>query len=365
MKTNDHGGDVYAASRELGRSVEHLIDFSASINPLGPAPSVWRAITNASRVLQHYPDPTCWVLREKLASHWRCRPDRIVVGNGSSELIYAIPRVLGLRHLLVIGPTFSEYATAMFLIGGQVTMVFADRGQDYRPPLDKAMALLRQKRSSHGGIDAVVLCNPNSPTGQACHPDDVLKLARVAGRRRIWMIVDETFADYCPDYSICFRMSSLSHVVVLRSLTKFHGLPGLRVGYAVGSSRMTQQIRRQLSPWSVNAMGQVAALAALSDARHSKRSLSFMGRERKRLTAALARLPGCTVFPSQANFLFLELPAGWQAGSITARLRRQGLLIRDCSKMPGCNDRSIRVAVRTRRENIRLVEALLRLPVRP
>jgi len=364
MKRNGHGGDVYAASRELGRGVEHLIDFSASINPLGPAPSVWRAITNAYHVLQHYPDPTCWDLREKLASHWRCNPERIAVGNGSSELIHAIPRVLGLRHLLVIGPTFSEYATAMSHFGGQVTMVCADRREGYRPPLDKAIALLGRERSIEGGIDAVVLCNPNSPTGQACLPDDVMKLARVAGRRRISLIVDETFADYCPDYSICFRMSSLSHVVVLRSLTKFHGLPGLRVGYAVGASRVVQRIRQQLSPWSVNAMGQVAALAALSDARHSKRSLSFMGRERKRLTAALARLPGCTVFPSHANFLFLELPLGWQAGSVTARLRRQGLLIRDCSTMPGCNDRSIRVAVRTRRENIRLVEALFRLPVR-
>jgi threonine-phosphate decarboxylase len=363
MKTNGHGGDVYAASRELGRGVERLIDFSASINPLGPAPSVWRAIINACHVVQHYPDPICWDLREKLASHWRCPPDRIVVGNGSSELIYTIPRALGLRHCLVIGPTFSEYSTAMFQVGGQVTMVCADRGEGYRPPLDKAMALLREKRSIHGEIDAMVLCNPNSPTGQACHPDDVMKLARSAGRRRIWMIVDETFADYCPEYSIRLRMSSLSHVVVLRSLTKFHGLPGLRVGYAVGSSRVVQRIRRQLPPWSVNAMGQVAALAALNDARHSRRSLSFMGRERKRLIAALARLPGCTVFPSQANFLFLELPAGWHAGSVTARLRRQGLLIRDCSTVPGGNDRSIRVAVRTRRENIRLVEALFRLSV--
>lgn len=361
MTENGHGGDVYAASRELHRGFDRLIDFSASINPLGPSPDVWRAITEARDSLAHYPDPECWALRQRLGSRWQRSPDQIVVGNGSSELIHALPQAMGLRHLLVIGPTFSEYATSMTRSGGQVTMVLADREEDYTPPLDRTLRLMRASRRSRQGrraIDAVVLCNPNSPTGQACKIDAVLEMARAAERHRLWMIVDETFAEYCEERSILRRATALTRVIVLRSLTKFYGLPGLRVGYAVSKAETVQQLRRQQPPWSVNAIAQVAAVAALNDFRHAQRSLSFMARERARFTALLARLPGCVVFPSHANFVLMELPVGWHAANVTALLRRDGLLVRDCSAVPGLHSRSVRVAVRTRRENNRLVKAL-------
>ncbi len=361
MTENGHGGDVYAASRELHRSIDHLIDFSASINPLGPSPSVWRAITRARHSLGHYPDPECWDLRRTLASRWRRPPDQIVVGNGSSELIHALPLALGIRHLLVIGPMFSEYATAMTRSGGRVTMVSADREEGYAPPLDRALRLMRASGRSRQGrrtIDAVVLCNPNSPTGQACDADEVMKVARAAERYRLWMIVDETFVEYCEGRSILPRVAALMRVIVLRSLTKFYGLPGLRVGYAISRVEVIQQLRRQQPPWTVNAIAQAAAVAALNDTRHAQRSLSFMMRERARFMTLLATLPGCVVFPSHANFIFMELPVGWHAREVTARLRRESLLIRDCSAVPGLHSRSIRVAVRTKRENNRLVRAL-------
>lgn len=367
MTDNGHGGDVYAASRELHRSVDHLIDFSASINPLGPSPAVWRAITQARHALDHYPDPECWDLRQTLASCWRRPPDQIVVGNGSSELIHALPRALGFRHLLVIGPTFSEYATAMTRSGGRVTMVLADREKGYAPPLDRALRLMRVSKNNRQGrraIDAVVLCNPNSPTGQACDADAVMQVARAAEQYRLWMIVDETFVEYCERRSILPRAAALTRVIVLRSLTKFYGLPGLRVGYAISQLEVAQQLCRQQPPWSVNAIGQAAAVAALNDTRHAQRSLSFMMRERARFMALLATLPGCVVFPSHANFIFMEVPVGQHARKVTARLRGEGLLIRDCSAVPGLHSRSIRVAVRTKRDNNRLVKALSGLLLR-
>jgi threonine-phosphate decarboxylase len=361
MRTNGHGGDVYAASRELHRDIHQLIDFSASINPLGPSPAVWRAITRSRHLLRHYPDPRCWTLRQALASRWDRSPDHIVVGAGSSELIHALPRALGLRHLLVVGPTFSEYANAMSRAGGQFTMVVAERQKNYAPPLDHALRLMNaSERRTHTPheIDAVVLCNPNSPTGQACEADAVMQVARAAERRRLWLILDESFAEYDEGGSILSQAQSLRRVIVLRSLTKFYGLPGLRVGYAVSQGNVSRQLGGQLPPWSVNAIAQVAAIAALKDDGHARRSLSFMRRERGRFTALLAGLPGCVVYPSRANFILMELPAGWQAKNVTALLRRDGLLVRDCSVVPGLHSRSVRVAVRTRRENDRLVKAL-------
>ncbi len=354
---------MYAASRELGRDVTQLIDFSASINPLGLSPKVWPALIKARLTLQHYPDPACWDLRHVLASRWRCSPQRIVVGNGSTELIRVLPSALGLRHLLIAGPTFSEYASAMSLAGGRVTMVYADRREGYRPPVEQVEAVLRRRRSASQKIDAVLLCNPNSPTGQACNVKAVLQLARCAQRKQVWLIVDETFADFCPERSIVPQSVSFSRVLVLRSLTKFYGLPGLRAGYAISNSDTIEKLQSHLPPWSVNAMAQAGAVAALNDAAYEAKSVSFMHKERARFTARLAGLPGCIVFPSQANFLLMEIPSRWSAAAMTSRLRRDGFLIRDCSSVAGLNAQTIRIAVRSRRENDRLAMALALLLV--
>jgi threonine-phosphate decarboxylase len=361
MTANGHGGDVYEASRELRRNIDRLTDFSASINPLGPSPAVWRTIIQSRHLLRHYPDPECWTLRQALASRWRRLPEHIVVGNGSSELIHAIPRALGLRRLLVFGPTFSEYAKAMTRSGGQVTTILAEREQNYALPLDRALRLMKasgRRRTGSHTIDAVVLCNPNSPTGQACEAGAMMQVARAAERHHLWLIVDVTFAEYYESGSILSQSSELTRVIVLRSLTKFYGLPGLRVGYAISQSKVCRQLRGQQPPWSVNAIAQVAAMAALKDDGHARRSRSFMVRERARFTSLLAELPGCMVFPSHANFILMELPAGWFARNVTAILRRDGLLVRDCSNVPGLHSGSMRVAVRTSRENDRLVKAL-------
>jgi threonine-phosphate decarboxylase len=181
-----HGGDVYAAARELGRDLPRLLDFSASINPLGPSPAALRALRDPEELLRHYPDPTCWELRQVLADHWRRQTTEFLIGNGSTELIHLLPAALQIRHLLVIGPTFSEYAAAMTRCGGQVTMMMADRADGYRPPLERVFAFaqeLEQARLSSSPIDAVLLCNPNSPTGYACDAVAVRKLARQAARR--------------------------------------------------------------------------------------------------------------------------------------------------------------------------------------
>lgn len=361
LKVSHHGGDVHAAARELNRPLSQIIDFSASINPLGPSPAVWRAITGARALLCHYPDPACWDLRQALSERWLCDPEQIVVGNGSIELIYALPRALNINHLVILQPTFSEYAASIVRAGGRITTVSANRHEQYRLPVDALCRLLETQSKGAQAIDGIVLCNPNSPTGQACMVEDVMKLARIAQRRGVWLIVDETFADYCPDRSILPLALSCSRVVVLRSLTKFYGLPGLRVGYAVTAPKVAQKLRSALPPWSVNAMGQTAALAALQDTSHASRSFRFMVKERLRFGRLLAAMPGCTVFPAHANFLFMELPRGWHAGRITQQLRRKGLLIRDCSTVPGASKRSIRIAVRLGRDNDRLIAALSRL----
>jgi threonine-phosphate decarboxylase len=177
----------------------------------------------------------------------------------------------------------------------------------------------------------------------------------------MWLIVDEAFADYCPERSFLPQAASWPRVVILRSLTKFYALPGLRIGYAVAKPSVIELLRKHMSPWSVNAMGQVAALAAVRDSAHAQMSMRSMANERDRFGKLLAALPGCSVMPTFANYFLVELPRGRQARDVTARLRSKGLLIRDCSSVPGCNARSVRCAVRSQRDNDQLIQSLSRL----
>lgn len=354
-KRDRHGGDIYAAARELGLPPSHLIDFSASINPLGPSK---RALLTAARALPlacHYPDSTCHDLVTALASRWKLDPAHVVIGNGSSELIHLVPRALSIRHALILGPTFSEYERAVTNAGGRVTYLHATRTDGYQIPVRQALKALRTNRS---WVDVLFLCNPNSPTGQVASAADVLDLVDMAARRKAWVLVDETFVDYCEAHSVLAAVGRNPRLLVLRSFTKFYALPGLRIGYLAGSPKAVARIRRLQAPWSVNTLAQTAAQAALEDRRHAQRSLAFMHRERARLTKALRAVPGLHVFPSAANFLLVELPPSMPAAHVTQTLREQSLLIRDCSTIPGLDGRTIRIAVRTTAENRRLVTAL-------
>jgi len=355
---NGHGGNVYAAARELRRPAGALLDFSASINPLGPSPKALRALAGGRSALSHYPDPDCWDLRRCLASRWKLSPDQIVVGNGSTELIHLLPRALAIRHALVIAPTFSEYARSVERAGGRATLLPAKRREDYRPPLEHAVRLLRSNRTGRKKIDAIFLCHPNSPTGQICDVNEVHELVKGADRAGAWMVLDETFIEYCEKRSLLPRLSGLSRLIILRSFTKFYALPGLRIGYLAASKRVASRVKACQPPWSVNALAQVAAVEAFNDQRHAKRSLLYMEQERDRFSNRLGAMPGLTLFPSRGNFLLVELPRARRASQIAAALRRQDMLIRDCSSVPGLNSRTVRIAVRTRRENDRLADAL-------
>jgi len=353
-----HGGNVHAAARELRRPIGSILDFSASINPLGPSPNALRALVDAAHLVQHYPDPDCHRLKRAIERRWHISPDRIVVGNGSTELIDVMPRALSIHSAVIVGPTYAEYVRAVRHAGGRIRMVMAKKEEEYRPPLEQVLRRLSRQRRTRPAIDAVFICHPNSPTGQPCRLQDLHALFVAAERAGAWVVVDESFIEYCESLTCLPELPSHGRLIILRSFTKFYGLPGLRIGYSVSSPHVAEVLRRSLPPWSVNMVAQRAAEAALMDDRHARRCLAYVGRERARVAMQLSSLHGLTVIPSSANFLLIELPRPFRARVIMAELRRRGMLIRDCSSTDGCTARMIRIAVRAKHDNDRLLAAL-------
>jgi threonine-phosphate decarboxylase len=355
MTQSVHGGNVYKAARERQISVERIVDFSASINPLGFPMTGLRAIRSALKRIVHYPDPDCWQLRQVLAQQCNVDPEMILVGNGSTELIHLLPRALEIESTLVIGPTFEEYAHASIGAGGAVQYVHAEKEEGFLPPLKEALQQLSAKRSR---FDAVFLCNPNNPTGRSMSLTAVCELAEAVDRQQGWLIVDEAFIDYCQAHSAVSMLTEYPRMLVLRSLTKFYAMPGLRIGYLVGASKVIDRVKDRQPPWSVNSLVQEASSAVLQDNAFATRSRTFMEKERARFVRGIRSLSGIRVFPSDANFVLIELPASISAGEVRDRMASKQLLIRDCSPLPGLSSQMIRIAIRTARENRRLITAL-------
>jgi threonine-phosphate decarboxylase len=216
------------------------------------------------------------------------------------------------------------------------------------------MTSLQKERN----IEAVFLCNPNSPTGQVVTKADLLPLIDVQHRLGGWIIVDEAFGDFAPDHSLLDVVPRYPRLLILRSCTKFYSIPGLRLGYLVGHPAALRPVQQRQAPWSVNAPAQTAAVAAFEEAGYAEKSLSFIEKERRWVQATLQAIPGVHVFPSAANFLLLELPPARSAGHVAERLRETGILIRDCSHVPGLNARTMRIAIKRRRDNERLCRSL-------
>jgi len=355
MTQPTHGGNVYKVAQEQRIPVERIMDFSASINPLGPPAAVLRAIRSALKQIVHYPDPDCRQLTQELAQQRGVDPDMILVGNGSTELIHLLPRALSIKSALIIGPTFGEYARALMDAGSSVQYVHARREERFRPPLKEVLRELSAKRTR---FDAVFLCNPNNPTGQVMNRLAMYELAEVVERQQGWLIVDEAFIDYCQEQSVVPTLREYPRMVVLRSLTKFYAMPGLRIGYLLGASKVVDLLKDRQPPWSVNSLAQEVSCAVLQDDVYAIKSRAFMKNERSRFVRGLRSLSGLRVYSSVANFVLIELPAAICAGEVADRLASGRLLVRDCSTLPGLTAQMIRVAIRTAKENRRLLAAL-------
>ncbi|ACM18417.1 L-threonine-O-3-phosphate decarboxylase [Geotalea daltonii FRC-32] len=352
MKTTfDHGGNVFSVARSLGIKPEDIADFSASINPLGISTAVKEALISSFDRYTHYPDSDAVELSSGLAAFHGLDRNSVCVANGSTELIYLMPRFLKGRRALVIAPAFSEYARALDRAGWDVAYLELDAENGF----SLSVPLLEEKLS--GGFDALFLCNPGNPTGKMLPLGTIKVVYRLCRASGTFLVLDEAFMDFC-------EAESAKHLlldgggVVLRSMTKFFAIPGLRLGYAMGSPEIIPELVSLREPWSVNTPAQIAGLAAIADTDYRLRTLQTIAEERALLAAQLATLNGLTVYPSAANYLLVRLDEGPTAAELRQRLLARGLLIRDCSNFQGLDTRFFRVAVRRRRENELLVREM-------
>ncbi|HBG06162.1 MAG: threonine-phosphate decarboxylase [Geobacteraceae bacterium GWC2_58_44] len=349
---HEHGGNVFAVARSLGVPPEKIVDFSASINPLGMAPGVRDALAGCLDRLLHYPDKGAAELKERLAAYHGVGAGHIAVANGSTELIHLLPRVVEGRRGLIVAPAFAEYASALERAGWQTDYFTLKSGDGFTLSLPALQEKLRE------GYDLLFVCNPGNPTGALIPKKDIEAVIELCRNSGTFLVLDEAFVDFCEGESAKSLICDLPRGVLLRSMTKFFAIPGLRLGYAIGAPETIDAISSLQDPWSVNTAAQVAGIASLSDADYCERTRHYMDQERDRLATRLAGLSWLRVFSSRANYILVEIRNGLGAGELRSRLMEKGVLIRDCSNFQGLDGRFFRVAVRLRGENEMLLELL-------
>ncbi|CCO07970.1 threonine-phosphate decarboxylase CobD [Desulforamulus hydrothermalis] len=339
-----HGGNVWRAAQAYGVPKERILDFSANINPLGPSPKAMAALQAALADIKHYPEPQAETLRRLIANITGVPESMLILGNGAAELIYALAGVIKPRRVVLPVPAFSEYAAA-FAAFAQLEVVLPPE-QNFCLDVGQLLRLLQPG-------DLLILANPNNPTGGLIEPTELAQLVWGTGRAGAWLLVDEAFMDFVrPSRTLLPEVSGHPWLMILRSLTKFFAMPGLRLGYLAAAPYIIKQLTDCLPPWRVNLPAQAAGLASLQDTDYIETTLKLIHRQRDWLAAGLAALPGLRPLPAAANYILVDCRAGGlTAGQIQAHLGPAGILIRNCDNFRGLDSYYFRVAVRSQEEN--------------
>ncbi|HKQ80383.1 MAG TPA: threonine-phosphate decarboxylase CobD [Blastocatellia bacterium] len=343
-----HGGRVYEAARRWGIAPEEVVDFSANINPFGPPPGVMSAIEKSLEPvnLRSYPDSHAF--SSAVAEKHGVNPDEVVVGPGSAALMFAVLRATAPASAIVLEPCFDEYSRACAAVDAQVTRLRLTEENDFAPDFGALTRLVEARRRQ-----LLILNSPHNPTGRLYRREDMTALLDAAEANSVAVLLDEAFIDYTPQASLVALAASKSRLVVLRSLTKFYAIPGLRVGYAVCAAELAAALQNQLDAWPVSTVALEAGRAALYQKEYEMEIRRANEQSREEFAAALREI-GLSVFPSEANFLLVKLSRG-SGAELARRLESSRILIRSCDSFSGMGDDYIRLAVRSREDNLRLV----------
>ena len=341
MEKQIHGGNTY--------DKEVSLDFSVNINPLGMPDGVQDAILNNMSGYETYPDIRYTALREAVAGKERVQAERILCGNGASELIMAVVRAEKPYKCAVAAPSFSGYERAVSAYGAETEYYKLDEKNGF----GYADACSQLKDMD---IQMCFICNPNNPTGITIPQDLLEEILETCAMQGIFMVVDECFLDFVKDpekHTLKGKLEKYPGLFILKAFTKRYAIPGVRLGYGFCSDReVLDRMEAVTQPWNVSTMAQQAGMAALKESEYVEAGRQIIFRESAWMKEKMRQL-GLTVYPSEANYIFF-----YGSEDLFERCVAKGILIRDCSNYPGLKKGYYRVAVKLHEQNEKLIEVL-------
>ncbi|BBO72289.1 threonine-phosphate decarboxylase [Desulfosarcina alkanivorans] len=352
-----HGGNIYQLARRLGCRPSDISDMSANVNPLGPMPALTDHLRKNMSAIAALPEVDAGGIVDAFARVHGIDPRQTLAGNGTTELIYRIPRALGAKKALVVGPTYSDYRDACTMNRVACDHLICREPDDFTPDMQaigKAAA----------GADLVFFCNPNNPTGALVKRSDMDALCRPLPDTVF--VIDESYLPFAPAPSaVTMIASDLPNVMVLNSMSKAFRIPGLRIGFVKAPPPIVQRLAAFALPWSVNSLAQTAVRWLMEHTGPVEQFLSstrtMIESEKARIEECIRQKTGIRCFPSATSFMLMRLSEGLDAPTVWRHMADHRILIRDCANFTGLSDAFIRLSLKTEAENRRATDLLIRL----
>ena len=330
-----------------------IIDFSSNISPVGPPPLVKKYLKKHLDELEIYPDSDSTIMRKNLQWYTKIPFSQIVAGNGATEIIYNFCQAFLSKKtpVLIPIPTFGEYEAAAKLCGSEIsyfkTMNLNNDVEEFIKSIPKN--------------GCVFICNPNNPTGTLTLKKNIKKIIESATKKSTLIFVDECFIELVPksDESVSKLVKKFDNLFVLRSLTKSFGLAGIRIGYGLGPKNIIQTLSKIKIPWNVSGLAQRAADAAICHSFYLDKAKKVIEKESKFLRREISNIKEFECHNSDTNFILIKTKS--KSKIIQNKLLKKNILVRDCSSFRGLGNNYIRIAVKTRNENKKLIQAMKKI----
>ena len=353
MKDLGHGANVEMMAEAFNKNTENIIDFSSNINPK-VVPNLEEYILEGLSKCKSYPDINYTKLRRNIGNYININPQYIIPGNGATEIIYLLMKNIK-KRLAILNPTFSEYERGAKLNNLEIINFMLNKNDEFS-------VNLKEIEDNIDRFDSLFICNPNNPNGKVKNIEELLKIMIKNDKL---LIVDETFMEFVyeeENYSLIKYVEKYKNIFILKAVTKFFGMPGLRLGYGVTSNKkLLDDIYRYKEPWTVNSFADTLSNYIFKDEEYINSSKEYYLNERAYMLNSLRKIEKIHVYDTDTNFILIRLNNKSAKEIKVELLRRYNILIRDASNFIGLDDRYIRIAIKSRKENEILISGMKKI----
>ncbi len=356
-KPEFHGSDLEKIEEYYHIPKEEIISFGANVNPLGLSASVKQDLANNLDIISSYPDRNYTDLKKAISEYTGVESAHIVVGNGSTELISLLISQRVPKHALQLGPTYSEYARELSLVGCTMQEYSLKAENNFELDFDDFTSAITPE------TELVIICNPNNPTSSALTQAQMAQILTHCKKQNTFVMVDETYVEFAPDVAAITSVPlvrDFDNFMVIRGVSKFYAAPGLRFGYGITSNdAFLKSLLEHQNPWSLNSIAAFAGERMLRDTQYQSQTRALILSERERMMEALAENPVFQTYPAYGNFILLKiLKEGLTSFDVFEAAIRQKMMIRDCSTFEALDGEFIRFCIMSPEDNTRLLQCL-------
>lgn len=345
-----HGGNIFNYDK---KTQQEILDYSSNINPLGVSNLLKKSIGENFHLLEKYPDPYYRELRVAIGEFNAVSPENILVGNGAVEVLFLYLKALKPKKAMIVSPTFAEYERGLKNIGCSMNYFELFEKDDFKLDVQRLLDELSDE-------ELVVLCNPNNPTGKFIQLSEIAQLNSALESRGVRLFIDECFIEFIEGWeNLTAALLKSPNIFILRAYTKFFGIPGLRLGYGiVYDSDLLKSIQEIREPWSVNSFAELAGKILPRDKEYIKKTYDWINEEKKWFWEKLSENKNIKVYKTETNFILIKL-LHMKAEKLKKQMLQKDFLIRDASNFKYLDDTFVRLAIKDRKNNEKIIKAIM------